>query len=282
MMTAWGEKRWFITGASTGFGKAMARGVLAGGGSVIATARDVGSLADLVAEGGDRVLPLALDVTDPQAVLASVAQAEATGGIDVLVNNAGYGFLGGVEESSDEEIARQFEVNFFGLLRMIRAALPGMRARSSGYIVNMSSIAGIRGMAGAGFYVSSKFALEGLSEALQGECRGFGIRVLVVEPGYFRTEFSGRSLTTTISPHPDYAFLLRQREKAAAADGVQPGDPDKALGAMLQAMDSETPPLRLLLGSDAYGFGTDTFAARSAEIEAWRQVSESTDFALPA
>ncbi|WP_327753821.1 oxidoreductase (plasmid) [Sphingobium sp. SJ10-10] len=277
-MTGWGQKNWFITGASAGFGKAIARGVLEKGGRVIATARNIESLADLLALGGDRVLPVRLDVRDGAAVMEAVEAAERFGGIDVLLNNAGYGFIAGVEEARDEEIAAQFDVNFFGPLRLIRAALPGMRQRGEGYIVNMSSIGGMRGLMGAGFYAATKFALEGLSEALAGEAARFGLRVLIVEPGYFRTDFSGRSLSFPVAPHPDYDFLVRQRMRAASVDGMQPGDPERALQALLAAMSSDTPPMRLLLGSDAHQFAVDALRARQADVEIWRAVTESTDF----
>lgn len=277
-MMGWGDKCWFITGASAGFGKAIARSVLERGGRVVATARNAASLDDLVALGRERVLPLALDVRDPAGIVAAIEAAESFGGIDILFNNAGYGFIAGVEEAGEDEIEAQFDVNFFGPLRLIRAALPAMRKRGSGYIVNMSSIAGVRGMMGAAYYNATKFALEGLSEALAGEAERFGLKVLIVEPGYFRTDFSGRSLTVPVNPHPDYDFLARQRARAAAADGVQNGDPARATQALLQAMESDTPPMRLLLGSDAFGFAHETLRGRVAEVEAWRAVSDSTDF----
>lgn len=277
-MSGWGGKNWFITGASAGFGLAIGRAVLDRGGRVIATARNRSALDELADYGGDRVLPLELDVRDSAAIAPSIAAAEAFGGVDVLLNNAGYGYLAGVEESTDEEVAAQFDVNFFGAVRLIRAALPAMRARGSGYIVNMSSIGGTRGSMGAGFYAATKFALEGVSEALAGECARFGVKVLIVEPGYFRTDFSGRSLQSPSNPHPDYDFLLRQRQRAASVDGLQPGNPAAALAALLQAMDSDNPPLHLPLGSDAIAFIRETLELRSAELGAWRDVSASTDF----
>lgn len=277
-MAGWGEKNWFITGASAGFGQAIGRDILGRGGRVIATARSRAGLDDLVALGGDRVLPLVLDVADPAQIVAAVRAAEDFGGIDVLLNNAGYGFIAGVEEAGEDEIAQQFDVNFFGPLRLIQAALPGMRAKGAGYIINMSSISGIRGLMGAGYYAATKFALEGMSESLAGEAARFGLKVLIVEPGYFRTDFSGRSLAMPANPHPDYDFLVRQRARAASADGTQIGDPARATGAMLAAMESETPPLRLLLGSDAYQFAEETLETRLAETQAWRAVSLGTDF----
>jgi len=277
-MTIWGGKSWFITGASSGFGRSIARAVLAQGGQVIATARDVTTLDDLVAAGDGRAVALPLDVRDPAQIDAAIRAAEAQGGFDVLLNNAGYGFLGGVEESTDAEIAAQLDVNFFGPLRLIRAALPMLRTRGSAYIVNMSSIAGWRGHMGAGFYSASKFALEGLSESLAEEMSSFGVGVLIVEPGFFRTDFSGRSIAEPASPHPAYPFLAKMRSWAGSVDGVQPGNPDAAGPAIFAAMDSDTPPLRLLLGRDAYGFADDVLKQRRAEVDAWRSLSESTDF----
>lgn len=277
-MRGWGTKSWFITGASSGFGQSIARAVLARGGRVIATARDRTALDELVATGDGRAIALPLDVRDPAQIEAAIRAAEAHGGFDVLLNNAGYGFLGGVEESADSEIAAQMDVNFFGPLRLTRAALPMLRARGSAYIVNMSSIAGLRGHMGAGFYSASKFALEGLSESLAEEMSSFGIGVLIVEPGFFRTDFSGRSIAGPASPHPAYPFLAKMRAWAGSVDGAQPGDPDAAAPAILAAMDSETPPLRLLLGSDAYGFADDVLIRRRAEVDAWRAVSASTDY----
>jgi NAD(P)-dependent dehydrogenase (short-subunit alcohol dehydrogenase family) len=270
----WGEKNWFITGASSGFGKAIGQAILARGGRVIATARNPDALDDLKAIAPDRVLAVQLDIRDPVGMAGALEQAKAFGGIDVLVNNAGYGFLGGVEESSDEEIATQMDVNFFGPLRLIRAALPDMRAR-----VNISSIAGVRSFAGSAFYSTSKFALEALSEALVGEVDRFGIGVMIVEPGYFRTDFSGRSLMHASAPHPDYDFLARRRAAASAASGTQIGDPRRGAGAIIDAMNAQTPPTRLVLGSDAYVIVKDALDARHMELEDWRTLSESTDFA---
>ncbi|WP_298400697.1 oxidoreductase [Sphingobium sp.] len=274
----WGEKNWFITGASSGFGKAIATAVLARGGRVIATARNPASLASLAAVAPDRVLTVQLDIRDPVGMAAALDQAEVFGGVDVLVNNAGYGFLGGVEESDDDEIAAQMDVNFFGPLRLIRAALPAMRARGSGFVVNISSIAGVRAFPGAAFYSASKFALEALSEALAGEVGRFGIGVLIVEPGYFRTDFSGRSLMVTGSPHPDYGFLARQRDTAQAADGAQIGDPARGAVAIIDAMNAKTSPGRLVMGSDAYAIVKDSLDARRIELEDWRALTEGTDF----
>lgn len=277
-MADWGGKCWFVTGASSGFGRAIASMVLENGGKVVATARNPAVLDDLVASAPGRVLATRLDIRDPQQMKQALADAEAFGGIDVLVNNAGYGFLGGVEESSDDEIEAQMDVNFFGPLRLLRAALPAMRARGAGFIVNISSIAGVRAFAGSAFYSGSKFALEALSEALAGELDRFGIKVLIVEPGYFRTDFSGRSIMVAGSPHPDYGFLARRRESALEAHGAQIGDPARGAAAILKAMNSENPPQRLAMGSDAYGIVREVLNSRLAELDSWRALTESTDF----
>ena len=277
-MTGWSEKTWFITGASAGFGQAIAKEVLQRGGRVIATARNVDALDDLISISEGRAVAVRLDVGNVQDISSALAAAQNFGGFDVLLNNAGYGFLGGIEESSDAEIEEQLDVNFFGPLRLIRAALPAMRGRGSGYIVNMSSIGGMRGHAGAAFYAASKFALEGLSESLAAEIDSFGLRVLIVEPGYFRTDFSGRSIRLTATPNDAYPLLARQREQATGVDGRQIGDPVRAAAAIIRAMDSDNPPLRLLLGTDAYAFADETLHNRRAEIETWRGLSESTNF----
>jgi NAD(P)-dependent dehydrogenase (short-subunit alcohol dehydrogenase family) len=275
----WGDKTWFVTGASTGFGKAFVEEALARGGRAIATARDTAALAYLSGQPADRVLTLPLDVTRRDQIAAAIAAAGAFGGIDVLVNNAGYGFLGGVEESGDEEIEAQFAVNFFGALNLIRAALPGMRERRKGYIVNLSSIAGLRGFSGAGYYSATKFALEGLCEALAGEVADFGIRVMLVEPGYFRTDFSGRSIGVTRHAHPAYPELAQRRERIRAGDGTQPGDPVRGVRAVVAAMEAESPPLRLPLGPDGYELANDVCRTRLGEAERWRKTSEGTSFA---
>jgi NAD(P)-dependent dehydrogenase (short-subunit alcohol dehydrogenase family) len=274
----WGTKNWFVTGASSGIGRAITMRVLEAGGKVIATARDPGVLAELVASAPDRVLAVALDISDGRQMADALERAEAFGGIDVLVNNAGYGFLGGVEESGDDEIAAQMDVNFFGPLRLIRAALPKLRARQEGFVVNISSIAGVRAFAGSAFYSASKFALEALSEALGAEMERFGIRVLIVEPGYFRTDFSGRSLAIPAQPHPEYDFLASQRQAAKALSGTQIGDPLRGAQAIISALNSDTPPKRLALGSDAYKIVKGVLDARMAELEAWQTLTQSTDF----
>lgn len=273
-----GQKTWFITGASTGFGREMALYVLAQGGRVVATARKAEAVADIVAGSGGRAIGVALDVTKPEQVADAVAKAEAFGGIDVLFNNAGYGFMGGVEESGQDEIAAQMDVNFFGAVDVIRKALPGMRARGSGYIVNVSSITGVKGFVGAGYYSASKFALEGLSEALAADIKPFGLGVMIVEPGPFRTEFAGRSIMQTATPHPDYPHLVKQREFLGQSDGRQAGDPAKAVAAIVNALDAEETPMRLVLGRGAYDLVTTVLKGRLAEVETWCETSRAVDF----
>lgn len=277
-MTDWGQKTWFVTGASTGFGRAFVEEVLERGGRVVATARRLDALDYLSGERTDRVLRLALDVTDRDQVVRAVQDTAGFGGFDVLVNNAGYGFLGGIEESTDAEIAAQFDVNFFGALHLIRAGLPVLRERGEAYVLNISSIAGLRSFAGSAFYSSSKFALEGLSEALSYEVAEFGIRVMIVEPGYFRTEFQGRSIGLTENAHPAYAKLAEQRTMVRQGDGIQRGDPRRGIAAIITAMASDTPPLRLPLGPDGHEVAVATYDHRRAEALAWKDVSSGTDF----
>jgi NAD(P)-dependent dehydrogenase (short-subunit alcohol dehydrogenase family) len=278
-MASWGDRAWLITGASTGFGRAMADLVLSRGGRVVATARDTATLTNLVDGSGGRAIAVPLDVSDHEQATAAMARVEAFGGADVLFNNAGYGFVGGLEESSAEEIARQFDVNLFAPIRLAKAVLPGMRARGSGFIVNMSSIAGVKGFPGSPFYAGSKFGLEGVSEALAGEVAPFGIGVMIVEPGFFRTDFAGRSIRMTASPHPAYEALARGRARVHETDGAQPGDPARGVAAILSAMEAEMPPLRLALGADAYAFATAALDARRAELDRWAETTCGTDFA---
>jgi len=278
-MARWADRTWLITGASTGFGRAMAELVLHRGGRVVATARDVATLATLVEPSGGRAIGVALDVRDSGQAAAAMARVEAFGGADVLFNNAGYGFLGGLEESGAEEMAEQFDVNLFAPIRLAKAVLPGMRARGRGFIVNMSSIAGVQAFPGSPFYSGSKFALEGVSEALAGEVAPFGIGVMIVEPGYFRTDFAGRSIRMTASPHPAYAELARRRAQVARFDGAQPGDPARGVAAIVAAMEAEAPPLRLALGADAHAFAIAALDARRAELDRWADVTRGTGFA---
>ena len=243
---------WFITGCSTGFGRVFAEAALAAGHAVVATARKVESLDGLGTAAPERFLPLPLDVTDPAACHRAVQAAIARfGRVDVLVNNAGYGMVGALEESGSGEIRRLFETNLFGLIEMTKATLPSMRAQKSGWIVNLSSIAGLVATPGFSVYNSSKFAVEGLSEALAGELRPIGIRVLLVEPGPFRTDFAGRSLVHSPSM-PDYQHSIGPTRKyVQEADGHQNGDPVRAARAILDHIAQNRPELRMLLGKMA-------------------------------
>jgi NADP-dependent 3-hydroxy acid dehydrogenase YdfG len=243
---------WLITGCSTGFGRVFAEAALAEGHAVVATARNVETIKDIGSAAPDRFLPLALDVTDPAACHRSVQAAVSRfGRVEVLVNNAGYGMVGALEESSSGEIRRMFETNVFGLIEMTKAALPGMRAQKSGWIVNLSSIAGLVPTPGFGVYNGTKFAVEGISEALAGEVAPFNIRVLIVEPGPFRTDFAGRSIVLA-PPITGYeASINPSRRYIEDADGRQAGDPARAARAILDHIAQNRPELRMVLGKAA-------------------------------
>jgi NAD(P)-dependent dehydrogenase (short-subunit alcohol dehydrogenase family) len=270
---------WLITGCSTGLGRALAEAVIAAGHNAVVTAREVGRVADLAADNTDRVLPLPLDVTDTSQVTNAVSQAEERfGAIDVVVNNAGYGYRAAVEEGDDSDIRTLFETQFFGAVAMIKAVLPGMRARRSGAIVNISTI-GVQIMPpGSGYYAASKAALEGMSGALRAELQPLGISVTVVEPGAFRTDFAGRSLTQSSTVIDDYAETAGKRRKEHdTMHGTQPGDPAKAARAIIAAVESDEPPAFLLLGNDALGAYRLLAAARFDTIETWEYLTTSTD-----
>jgi NAD(P)-dependent dehydrogenase (short-subunit alcohol dehydrogenase family) len=270
---------WLITGCSTGLGRALAEAVISAGHNAVVTARDAARVADLAVESTDRVLALFFDVTDPAQVTAVVRQAEEKfGGVDVLVNNAGYGYRAAVEEGDDSEIRALFETQFFGAVAMIKAVLPGMRARRSGAIVNISTI-GVQIMpAGSGYYAASKAALEAMSGALHGELKPLGISVTVIEPGAFRTDFAGRSLTQSSTVIDDYADTAGKRRKEHdTVHGTQPGDPAKAARAIITAVESNEPPAFLLLGNDALNVYRRLATGRLDTIEAWKQLTTSTD-----
>ena len=270
---------WLITGCSTGLGRALAEAVIAEGHNAVVTARDVDKVADLVADEADRVLPLPLDVTETAQMRNAVRNAEEKfGGVDVLVNNAGYGYRAAVEEGDDSDIRALFEAQFFGAVAMIKAVLPGMRARRSGAIVNISTI-GVQIMpAGSGYYAASKAALEAMSGALYGELKPLGISVTVVEPGAFRTDFAGRSLTQSTTVIDDYADTAGKRRKEHdTAHGTQPGDPAKAAKAIIAAVESDEPPAFLLLGNDALATYRRLAEARLNTIQAWEHLTTNTD-----
>ncbi|MBF6147948.1 MULTISPECIES: oxidoreductase [Nocardia] len=264
---------WFITGTSSGFGRAIAEAVLADGGSVVATARKTESLAELRDRAPERVLVAQLDVTDPASITAAVEEARVRfGRIDVLVNNAGYGLRGALEECDDEQLRALMETNVWGLISVTKAVLPLMRAQRSGHIVQLSSVGGVRARLGGTPYALSKFAVEGLSEGLSYEVAPFGIKVTIVEPGPFRTDFAGRSIQWAESM-PEYApVFAEERERFQAQDGAQPGDPARAAAAVLRAVAMDEPPLRLPLGPEAFAGIRATLTQRLAdlnELEPW-------------
>jgi NAD(P)-dependent dehydrogenase (short-subunit alcohol dehydrogenase family) len=271
---------WLITGCSTGLGRALAETVVAAGHNAVATARDPAKLADLAEATPERALAVALDVTDPAQVASAVRQAdERFGGVDVLVNNAGYGYRAAVEEGDDAEVRALFDTHFFGSVAMIKAVLPGMRARRSGAIVNISSIGATVTPVGSGYYAAAKAAIEGVSGALRGELAPLGISVTVVEPGAFRTDFAGRSLTQSAAVIDDYADTAGKRRKENdTMHGSQAGDPAKAAAAIIAAVESSEPPGFLLLGPDALGLYRYVADARAAEIAKWENLGSGTNF----
>lgn len=271
---------WLITGCSTGLGRALAGSVIAAGHNAVVTARDAAAVADLTEAAPDRVLAVALDVTQPAQVAAAVQRArERFAHIDVLVNNAGYGYRAAVEEGDDAEVRALFETHFFGTVAMIKAVLPDMRARRRGAIVNISSIGAQLTPVGSGYYAAAKAAIEGMSGSLRGELAPLGISVTIVEPGAFRTDFAGRSLVQSATLIDDYAATAgRRRKENDTMHGNQPGDPAKAGDAIIAAVESPEPPAFLLLGPDAlaaYHYAAD---ARAAEIEKWERLTSGTDF----
>lgn len=269
---------WFITGCSTGFGRELATQLLAQGSRVAVTARDPDTLKEF--EGKTNAQVLKLDVTDPVQVSAAVASVGASfGPIDVLVNNAGIGYFAAVEEGEDAEIRRMFDVNVFGMGAMIRAVLPGMRERRQGFIVNVSSIGGLRSFPAIGWYNATKFAVEGLSAALWQEVEPLGIRVMVVEPSGFRTDWAGRSAHESAVQIADYAQTAgRGRQGVRAVSGHQAGDPVRAIQAIIKAVEGPSPPHHLLLGNDAYDGALATLAELRANFVAWEAVSRGADF----
>ncbi|MCU1691327.1 MAG: putative oxidoreductase [Frankiales bacterium] len=279
-MTSSAPRTWLVTGASRGLGRAFCEVALEAGDAVVATARRPEQLDDLVAAHPDRALAVALDVTDRTAVDRAVAEAAAfTGRIDVLVNNAGYGLASGVEEASEQEVRDQFEVNVFGALWCTQAVLPVMRAQGSGHLFQVSSIGGVAAFPNTGIYHASKWALEGFSESLALEVAGFGVRVTIVEPGPFRTDWNGDSMVRS-TPMPEYDDVLGARREAmsGAYARTQKGDPRRAGEALLQVLDSEAPPLRLLLGAMAADLGPSVYAKRLDEWAAWDATARGADF----
>lgn len=274
------RRAWLITGATGGLGRAIAEHVLARGERVAITGRDLKRARAIAAQWGDRALPLALDVCDARTIADAIAAAEAwSGGLDVVVNNAGRGLLGAVEEASDDEIAAIIDANFIGALRVTRAVLPHMRVRRSGRIIMIGSIAGRAGAAGSGLYSATKFALAGLAEALAGELAPLGIGVMTVEPGALRTDIAGRSRIEARLRIADYdATAGRRREAVRAIDGKQTGDPRRAAAAIIDALDAAHPPMRLVLGAAAFTRAIAQTDAQRDELLRWESTSRSVEF----
>lgn len=272
--------RWLITGCSTGIGREIARAALEAGHQVAVTARKVETVTDFVADFGEEALALPLDVTDTQQIRQVVATTtEAFGGIDVVVNNAGYGYLSAVEEGEDAEIRALFDTNYFGVVDMIQAVLPGMREQGAGHIINISSMTGLVANPPNAFYSSTKFALEGLTEALSKEVGPFGIKVSAIEPGGFRTDWASRSMHESSAPIEAYADDVAVRKDLIKqfADHL-PGDPRKVAEAVLMISELDDPPLRLLLGHDVLKAVREKIAQLSASIDEWEAVTKDVNF----
>jgi NAD(P)-dependent dehydrogenase (short-subunit alcohol dehydrogenase family) len=270
---------WLITGSSSGLGRDLARAVLDAGHNAVLGARNPSSVKDLADAHPDTALAVALDVTDRAQVAGAVqAGEERFGGVDVLVNNAGYGYRAAVEEGDDADVATLFATNFFGPVALIKAVLPGMRARRHGAIVNISSIGARISPAGSGYYSASKSALEGMSGSLRKELAPLGISVTVVEPGAFRTDFAGRSLQQSATVIADYAETAGKRRKEVdTAHGTQPGDPARAAAAIITAVEDDEPPALLMLGTDALKAIRGVVNAQLAELKGWENTSLGTD-----
>jgi NAD(P)-dependent dehydrogenase (short-subunit alcohol dehydrogenase family) len=275
------DRTWFITGASRGLGRSFAQAALAAGDRVAATARDTSTLEDLVTEHGDAVVPISLDVTDRDAAFAAIREAyRRLGGLDVVVNNAGYGVSGAIEELSEQQARAQVEVNLFGALWVTQAALPILREQGSGWIVQVSSIGGLAAFPLTGIYHASKWALEGFSESLRQEVASFGIKVLMVEPSGFRTDWAGSSMDRA-EPIAAYQQIEAIAERRAAQrdenNGSQPGNPDLAARALLETLDRDDPPFRLLLGNIAYDVAVDRYQSRLQEFRAGEAAARGAD-----
>lgn len=272
-------KRWLITGCSTGIGRSIAAAALAHGHQVAVTARRPETIADLVAIDPDRTIAIALDVTDAGQVTGAVSETEqAFGGIDVLVNNAGYGYMAALEEGDDAEVRTLFDTNYFGVVSMIKAVLPGMRARRDGHIVNISSMTGLVANPPNIYYSSTKFALEALTEGLAKELQPLGIRVSAVEPGAVRTDWASRSMKETTHPIADYAEVVGTRREFIRSLADQfPGDPDKVAAAVLMVTELDEPPLHLLLGLDVLNAFREKLADLTALVDEWEPVTRDVN-----
>ncbi len=274
------KKVWFITGCSTGFGRELAKFLLENDYRVVVTARDADKVRDLVEINKDNALALALDVTNNAQVKEAVAQAEAHfGAIDVLVNNAGFGYFGAIEESDEREVRAMFETNFWGLAEMTRAVLPKMRERHSGSIVNISSIGGFVGFPSVGYYNATKFAVNGFSEALKKEVEPLGIKVVLVQPSGFRTDWAGRSANDATNKIDDYAETAGANQTSIRNySGNQPGDPVRAAKAIVEAVEAENPPFNLLLGRAALKNARLKLDDLKRDFDTWAETTEGADF----
>ena len=282
-MTQNSDPVWFITGCSTGFGLELARLIIGRGWRAVVTARDRAKVADLARGAEDRVLALSLDVTEAGQIRESVRAATDTfGRIDVLVNNAGYGYQSSIEEGEEDKVRAQFDANVFGLFALTRAVLPVMRSQRSGHILNITSVAGFVGFPASGYYAATKHAVEGFSDSLAAEAGPLGIGVICIEPGPFRTDWAGRSLVQTPNAIPDYAETAGARLTATSEkSGTQAGDPVRAGEAMIRVTEMENPPRHLVLGAWGYDAVTSRLKQRLAEIEAWRETSLGADYPQP-
>jgi NAD(P)-dependent dehydrogenase (short-subunit alcohol dehydrogenase family) len=274
------SKVWLITGCSTGFGRALSKAVIAKGDKVAVTARKVEDVKDIVEGNEANAISLTLDVTKQADIDAAVkATLQKFGRIDVLVNNAGIGYFGAVEESEDEQVRRMFDINVFGLGNMTKAVLPTMRAQKSGHVVNISSIGGLRSFPAVGYYNATKYAVDGLSEALAKEVAPLGIKVTIICPSGFRTDWAGRSADNSSIEIEDYATTAAlNKDTIRSYSGNQPGDPAKAALAIVKAVESENPPLRLLLGEAAYKGAKAKLLELEKDFEEWKDTSIGADF----
>lgn len=274
------KKVWLITGCSTGFGRALAKEVLAKGYQVAVAARNINDVQDIIAGYTENAIAVTLDVTVPQQITEAVnATIAKFGQIDVLVNNAGIGYFAAVEESEDAEVRRMFEINFFGLAKVTQEVLPYMRKRKSGHILNVASIGGLRSFPGVGFYNATKYAVDGLSEALYKEVAPLGIHVTVIAPSGFRTDWAGRSAKDSVIKIADYATTAgKNMGDIRAYSGNQPGDPVKAAQAMIQVTETAQPPLRLLLGAAALKGARAKLEELKHDFDTWAEVTEGADF----
>jgi len=271
--------RWLVTGCSTGFGRDIAEVALRAGHQVLVTARRPESVTDLLAGFGDHARAVALDVTDPGQIATAVQIADDTfGGVDVLVNNAGHGYLSAVEEGEAAEVRKLFDVNYFGAVDLMKAVLPGMRARGSGHIVNISSMTGLVANPPNAYYSSTKFALEAVSEALATEVRPFGIKVTLIEPGAFRTDWASRSMKQSSTPIAAYADVAARKDLIRQFADHLPGDPRRVADAVLMVTTLENPPLRLLLGRDVLKAVRERIAMLTESIDEWEPVTRDVNF----